>query len=68
MRKDPFAIIYFALEYVVKPLELEQRMLKVSVDNCSALSVTPYTLPNLDAEWVAPAVTAAPAVIGGVIQ
>jgi hypothetical protein len=61
-------------EYIVKPLELEQRMLKVPVGNCSALSVTPYTLPNLDTEWVDPAigveptVTTAPAVIGGVVQ
>jgi hypothetical protein len=61
-------------EYLVKPLELEQRMMKVDVGNCSALSVTPYTLPDLDTEWTDPAigtepvVTAAPAVIGGVVQ
>ena len=61
-------------EYLVKPLELEQRMLKVDVGNCSSLSVTPYSLPDLDTEWTDPAigtepvVTSAPAVIGGVVQ
>jgi len=61
-------------EYLVKPLELEQRMMKVDVGNCSALTVTSYTLPDLDTEWVEPgigaepAVTSAPAVIGGVVQ
>lgn len=49
-------------------------MKSVVVGNCSALSVTPYTLPYLDTEWIDPAigtepvVTAAPAVIGGVVQ
>ncbi len=63
-----------ATEYLVKPLELEQRMMKVAAGNCSALSVTAYTLPDLNTEWVDPAlgaepvVTAAPAVIGGVVQ
>jgi hypothetical protein len=61
-------------EYLVKPLELEQRMKKVAISSCSALSVTAYTLPDLDTEWTDPAigtepvVTAAPAVIGGVVQ
>lgn len=61
-------------EYLVKPLALEQRMMKVDVGNCSALSVTSYTLPDLATEWTDPAigtepvVTSAPAVIGGVVQ
>jgi hypothetical protein len=61
-------------EYLVKPLELEQRMMKVNASYCSALSVTSYTLPDLATEWADPAlgtepvVTAAPAVIGGVVQ
>jgi hypothetical protein len=61
-------------EYLVKPLELEQRMMPVDASNCSALSVASYTLPDLATEWTAPAigtepvVTAAPAVIGGVVQ
>jgi hypothetical protein len=60
-------------EYLVKPLELEQRM-KQDVGGCSALSVTPYDLPDLATEWTDPAIgtepviTAAPAVIGGVVQ
>jgi hypothetical protein len=60
-------------EYLVKPLELEQRMMRDDA-GCSALSVTPYTLPDLDTEWTDPAigtepvVTTAPAVIGGVVQ
>jgi hypothetical protein len=63
-----------ATEYLVKPLELEQRMMKVDVGACSALSVTSYTLPDLATEWADPAigaepsVTSAPAVIGGVVQ
>ncbi len=61
-------------EYLVKPLELEQRMKKVDASNCSALSVASYPLPDLATEWTAPAigtepvVTVAPAVIGGVVQ
>jgi hypothetical protein len=61
-------------EYLVKPLELEQRMMSVDLGNCSSLSVTPYALPDLATEWTDPAigtepmVTAAPAVIGGVVQ
>jgi hypothetical protein len=63
-----------ATEYLVKPLELEQRMMKVDTANCSALSVTSYPLPDLATEWTDPAigtepvVTVAPAVIGGVVQ
>lgn len=62
------------MTYFVKPLQLEQRMLKVDIANCSALSVTTYPLPDLATEWTdpaigtEPAVTAAPAVIGGVVQ
>jgi hypothetical protein len=61
-------------DYLVKPLELEQRMKSVALGSCSALSVTSYTLPDLATEWTDPAigtepvVTAAPAVIGGVVQ
>lgn len=60
-------------EYLVKPLELEQRMKKDDA-GCSALSVTAYDLPDLATEWTDPAlgaepvVTSAPAVIGGVVQ
>ncbi len=60
--------------YYVKPLELEQRMMKVDVGSCSALSITSYTLPDIATEWTDPAigtepvVTSAPAVIGGVVQ
>ncbi len=58
---------------VIKPLEMEQRMVKLANNACSGLPITTYTLP-LIAEWVDPAigaepsVTAAPAVIGGVVQ
>lgn len=60
-------------EYIVKPLEKEQRMSSVAASNCSGLSLSSYTLPvitdftdpDLEAE---PAVSGAPAVIGGVLQ
>jgi len=63
----------------VKPLAVEQRMLKdTAAGACSALALTnfsSYTLPGV-ALWIdptttlgtEPAVTAAPAVIGGVVQ
>lgn len=58
---------------VIKPLEVEQRMVKLPIGNCSALPTPAYALPVIS-EWVNPAigaepsVTAAPAVIGGVVQ
>lgn len=59
---------------IIKPLEVEQRMVKLDDPAaCSALPTTAYTLP-LISEWADPAngaeptVTAAPAVIGGVVQ
>lgn len=59
--------------YYVKPLEVEQRMVKLSESACSAITISPYTLMAIT-EWVDPAigtepsVTGAPAVIGGVVQ
>jgi hypothetical protein len=59
--------------YYVKPLEMEQRMKKNDA-GCTGLAVTTYPLPDLATEWTdpaigtEPAVTSAPAVIGGVIQ
>lgn len=60
-------------EYLVKPLELEQRM-KQDASGCTGLATTSYTLPDLATDWTYPAigseptVTSAPAVIGGVVQ
>jgi hypothetical protein len=60
-------------EYLVKPLQLEQRM-KENAGGCTGLTVTSYALPDLATDWTDPAigtepkVTAAPAVIGGVVQ
>jgi hypothetical protein len=60
-------------EYLVKPLQLEQRM-KENAGGCAGLTVTSYALPDLATDWTDPAigtepkVTAAPAVIGGVVQ
>jgi|SaaInl8_200m_RNA_FD_contig_61_727190_length_2658_multi_9_in_0_out_0_1 hypothetical protein len=60
-------------EYVVKPLHGEQRMSNVAVSNCGSMSLTTFALPGLD-DWAdpeigaRPAVTDAPAVIGGVVQ
>ncbi|MBI5742044.1 MAG: hypothetical protein HZA16_15170 [Nitrospirae bacterium] len=59
--------------YLVKALEKEQRMTSVDVSNCSSLTLTTYDLPSIDL-WEdpdigsEPAVTNAPAVIGGVVQ
>lgn len=59
---------------VIKPLEVEQRMVKLEPAACSSLPLdSVYTLPSISA-WVDPAigdepvVSAAPAVIGGVVQ
>ena len=60
-------------EYLVKPLQLEQRM-KENAGGCTGLTVTSYALPDLATDWTdpaigtEPAVTVAPAVIGGVVQ
>ena len=59
--------------YLVKALEKEQQMKSVSASNCSALSTSTYTLPDI-ADWVdpdigtEPSIDGAPAVIGGVLQ
>jgi hypothetical protein len=59
-------------EYIVKPLQMEQRM-RESVGGCAGLTTVTYTLPTMS-EWIDPAigaeptVTSAPAVIGGVVQ
>jgi len=62
-----------ATEYIVKPLEKEQRMQSVGTSNCTGLTLTSYTLPDISEFQVPdigtrPTVTAAPAVIGGVLQ
>lgn len=62
-----------ATEYIVKPLEKEQRMQSVALSNCSGLTLTPYALPDLSGYvdpniGPEPTVTDAPAVIGGVLQ
>jgi hypothetical protein len=78
---DGSALTSGGATYYVKALDKEQRMKKVSAAACSVLDVTPYaalTLPSLS-EFVdpttgsgaigsEPAVTGAPAVIGGVLQ
>jgi hypothetical protein len=57
----------------IKPLEMEQRMTTTGVGTCSGLPFGTYTLPTI-ADWVdpnlgtEPVITAAPAVIGGVVQ
>lgn len=62
-----------ATSYLVKAMEKEQRMQSVSASNCSSLSLTTYTLPDISL-WVdpaigaEPAIDAAPAVVGGVLQ
>lgn len=61
--------------YLVKPLEVEQRM-KKSPGSCSNLNPTDMSasMPDIDSEWVDPAlpaepeVTEPPKVIGGVVQ
>lgn len=57
----------------IKPLQMEQRMVKLENANCGALPFGAYTLPTISA-WVDPAlgtepeVTAAPAVIAGEVK
>ncbi|MCP4752626.1 MAG: hypothetical protein GY866_17195 [Proteobacteria bacterium] len=62
-----------SVSYVIKPLDMEQRMV-VSVDaNCASLSLPSFSLPSTE-DWEDPAigdkpdVSGAPAVIGGVLQ
>ena len=57
----------------IKPLQMEQRMVKLENSECGTLPFGSYTLPTI-AEWVdpalgtEPAVTAAPAVIAGEVK
>ncbi|PCI23399.1 MAG: hypothetical protein COB67_12820 [SAR324 cluster bacterium] len=59
--------------YVLKPLEMEQRMTLTDAANCSTLSLPSFTLPSLSS-WEdpvigdQPTVAGAPAVVGGVVQ
>ncbi len=59
--------------YMAKPLEMEQRMRQSTGCAAAGLATSTYTLPTI-ADWVDPAVgaepvvTAAPAVVGGVVQ
>lgn len=65
-------VTYNSTTYYVKPLEVEQRMRKLS-SGCENLAITAYQLPDIS-DWVnpnigaEPAVTSAPAVIAGVPQ
>jgi hypothetical protein len=62
-----------ATKYYAKPLEEEQRMKQVNESDCSTLTISTYTLPNIS-EWqdpnigAEPKVESPPAVIGGVLQ
>lgn len=62
-----------SVSYYVKALEKEHRMKLVASSGCSTLILTSFTLPPIT-DWVdpnignEPAVTNAPAVIGGVLQ
>lgn len=62
-----------SIKYHVKALEKEQRMQQANTSECSSLTLTSYTLPDM-AAWQDPAIgdeptiTNAPAVIGGVLQ
>ncbi len=59
--------------YLVKAMEKEQRMQSVELSNCSSMTLTTYSLPDISL-WedpdigTEPTVDAAPAVIGGVLQ
>lgn len=63
------------IQYLVKPLEMEQRM-KVKPGGCAGLTTSSYasSMLNMATDWVDPAlgaepvVTASPKVIGGVVQ
>lgn len=63
--------------YLVKPLDVEQRMKKITVAGaCSALIPTDMSssMPNVDTEWIdpnlpaEPSITDSPKVIAGVVQ
>ncbi|WP_298431742.1 hypothetical protein [Geobacter sp.] len=65
--------------YFVKPLQMEQRMVKLDNTSCAGLPLTTYTLPVIGQDgtiegWTDPAigtepqVTSAPAVIAGTLQ
>ena len=67
-----------SVQYLVKPLDVEQRMKKLTVPNsCSAVGAPPNmssSYPNIATDWVDPAlptepvITAAPKVIAGTVQ
>lgn len=62
-----------AITYFVKPLEIEERMDSAALPACTGLATSPYTLPSMSS-WIdpiigaEPAITAPPAVVGGVVQ
>jgi hypothetical protein len=58
--------------YRVKPLEIGQFMKKAD-SGCESLDITPYSLPSLSSRsdpaiGTEPAVSGAPAVVGGVLR
>ena len=60
--------------YYVKPLDVEQRMKQAAAGSCTALTTTTLALPAMSAFndpttiGAEPAITAAPAVVGGVVK
>jgi len=61
--------------YYVKPLDVEQRMKQATAGSCAALTTTTLALPAMTeftdpttSNGAEPAVTAAPAVVGGVVK
>jgi hypothetical protein len=66
-------VVDYVTQYLIKPLETEQRMSSVDPSNCGGLTPTPYDLPNMS-EYTdpnignEPVVEGPPAVIGGVVQ
>jgi hypothetical protein len=61
--------------YYVKPLDVEQRMKQAAAGSCAALTTTTLTLPAMTeftdpttSNGAEPAVTTAPAVVGGVVK
>ena len=64
-----------SVTYYIKPLQMEQRMKQAAAGSCGSLPVSTLTLPSIS-DWTDPALgtesatalTAAPAVIGGVVQ
>ena len=65
-----------SITYLIKPLEIEQRMAKLALAQCSALKISDLSSQwlNLSKDWtdpnlgVEPDITDAPRVIGGVVQ